>query len=437
MRPLLATLVLILLALLGARFSFSSERIAAGPRLVFRTGIHFLLLGMALGPAGMGLVSLESTEQLFPFLALGLGWVGFHFGLQLDRKNLAHFPLPYHVLGIGQAVLSFALLATVGWLAVRWMGLEGDVPLILVMGAAATGAISTPAGIAVVSSNFLVRGNVRDLLFFISSLDAGVGVIALQVLYSVYRPVGVAADTGSLPAVALVGIALGLGIVCGIVFLWLMRARPAGEERVLFLLGICAFASGAALQWGLSPLFVSVTMGAVVANLGRDRRRVFAVLERWEKPVYLSFLLIAGALLQVPTGWVVAMAVAYAVLRALVKTLSAAALVMVIRCGFDVPRRLGLGLIPQGGISLAMAVSGVIVYSDLQFRGLDMEATLFTTIVLGVVLSELAGPPLTVMLLRRAGEISPQVEEALAEGDDRRAEQEALRHHAPPDRLGD
>lgn len=437
MQPLLATLILILLALLGARFSFSTERIAAGPRLLFRTGIHFLLIGLALGPAGLGLLSLEATGQLSPFLALGLGWVGFHFGLQLEREKLARFPLPYHLLGIGQAVLSFALFALVGWLLIRMLGLEGDVPIILVLGAAATGSISTPAGIAVVSSNFLVRGNVRDLIFFISSLDAGVGIIALQVLYSIFRPPGVAPDLGSLSPLALAGVAVGLGVVCGILFIWLMRVRPGGEELVLFLLGICAFASGAALQWGFSPLFVSVTMGAVVANLGRDRHRVFTLLQRWEKPVYLIFLLIAGALLQLPTWPVTALAISYALLRGLVKTVSTAALVTVVPFGFDVPRRLGLGLIPQGGVTLAMAVSGVLVYSDLQIGGVDAAAALFTVVVMGVVISELAGPLFTVMLLRRAGEISPHVEEALAEGDHRRAEQEAIRHHAPPDRLAD
>ena len=437
MQPLLATLILIFLALLGARFSFSTERISAGPRLLFRTGIHFLLIGMALGPAGLGLLSPYATEQLAPFLALGLGWVGFHFGLQLDRHSLAHFPLPYHLVGIGQAVLSFALLTLAGCFAIRLLGLEGDVPMILVLGAAATASVSTPAGIAMVSSNFLVRGNVRDLLFFIASLDAGVGIIALQVLYSLYRPAGVTVDLGPVPQLALVGVAVGLGLVCGIVFLWLVRIRPAGEELVLFLLGISAFASGAALQWGLSPLFVSVTMGAVVTNLHRDRQRVFTVLERWEKPVYLTFLLVAGALLQVPTWPVAATAVAYALLRGLVKAGSVAALVSVTPFGFDVPKRLGLGLVPQGGISLAMAVSGVLVYSDLQIRGVDAEAALFTVVVMGVVMAELVGPFLTVSLLRRAGEIAPQVEEALAEGDHRRAEQEALHHHTPPDRLGD
>jgi hypothetical protein len=81
--PLLATLILILLALVGARFSFSTVHIAAGPRLLFRTGTHFIVIGFVLGPSVLGLVTREALEHLFPFFALGFGWVGFLFGMQL------------------------------------------------------------------------------------------------------------------------------------------------------------------------------------------------------------------------------------------------------------------------------------------------------------------------------------------------------------------
>ena len=104
-----------------------------------------------------------------------------------------------------------------------------------------------------------------------------------------------------------------------------------------------------------------------------------------------------------------------------------AAMAVAVQARFPVPKRLGFGLIPQGGISLAMAVSGVLMYADLQVGGADAEAALFTLIVMGVLLSELVGPFLTINLLRRAGELSPDVEKALARGDTRSAERQAVR----------
>jgi Sodium/hydrogen exchanger family len=425
---LVPTLVLIVVALAGARISFSTDNAPLGPRLLFRTGTHFLGIGFVLGPAVLGFLTPETTDRLFPFLALGLGWVGFHFGLQLDRESLRRFPPTHYALALGQATLTFAFFAVGAYGVVRFLGLDGAIVPLLVLGAASTAAITTPAGIGMISSNFLVKGNVRDLLFFVASIDAIVGIVALQITYALYRPEAVEAGAGSAGQMVWVGAALGLGLVCGIVFLWMVRARPKSEELVLYVLGISAFAAGAALQWGLSPLLVSVTMGALVANLGRSGRRILHFLVRWEKVVYVTFLLLAGALLRIPSWWVLPAAAGYAVLRALAKLAGASLMVGLLRFPFEVPRRFGLGLVPQGGISIAMAVSAVLMYSNVAVGGYDAEAVLFSVIVIGVVLSELAAPVLTLSVLRRAGEVSPEVLAALAEGDGRRAHREALLH---------
>jgi hypothetical protein len=417
MDPIVSTLILILLALLGARFSFSTLRVPPGPRLVFRTGTHFLFLGFILGPQLLGLLSQDAVQQLFPLLGMGLGWIGFLFGLQLDRRNLNQFPLSFHLLALGQAVFVFFFFLGVGWLGLLTVGQTGRVPQLLVMGAAATACISTPAGIALISTNYLVRGKVRDLLFFVASLDALVGIAGLQVVYALYPPGDLGVGLPLTPRLVWVVAALCLGAICGILFIWLTRPRPGGEEMVLFLLGIAAFAGGAALELQLSPLFVSVTMGAVVANFSPDPQRVFRVLQEWEKPIYVVFLLIAGAILSFSTIWIAFFAVAYAVVRGGGKVLANFAMVRLLPLQFTPPKRLGLGLIPQGGISLAMAISGVLTYGGLAFGEADAADLLFAVVLLGVILSELTGPFLTLNILQRAGEISPRAERALAVGE--------------------
>jgi hypothetical protein len=406
MDPFLSTLILILLALLGARFSFSTLQVPPGPRLIFRTGTHFLFLGLILGPHVLGLLTQEAVQQLFPLLGLGLGWIGFLFGLQLDRRNLTHFPPAFFLFAIGQALLVFLIFFGVGELVLISSGLEGRTPQLLLWGAAATACISTPAGIALISTNYLVRGRVRDLLLFVASLDALVGIAALQTVYALFPPgdLGVGLPIGS--RLLWVAVAGGLGVICGILFLWLTRPRPGGEEMVLFLLGIAAFASGAALQLQVSPLFVSVVMGGVVANFSADPQRVFKVLQNWEKPIYVVFLMLAGAILNFSTLWIVALAVAYALVRGGAKVLGNVAMVRVIPLEFTPPKRLGLGLIPQGGISLAMAISFVLTYGTLELGVRSAADILFAVVVLGVILSELTGPFLTLNILRRAGEIS-------------------------------
>lgn len=430
MNTLVGTLTLILLALLGARFSFSTSAVPAGPRLLFRTGTHFLFVGFLLGPHALGLLTVDAIEQLFPLLALGLGWVGFLFGMQLDRENLRQFRPGFYVFAFGQAVLTFAIFAGLAWLAFHLAGIRGEVVHLMIFGAAAVASVTTPAGIALVSTSFMAKGEVRRLLFFVASVDALVGIVALQVIYSLYHPADLLLGLGDVAAPGWIAAALGLGVVLAILFLWMTRRKAGPEELVLFLMGIAALGSGAALQLHLSPLFVSVVLGAVVANLSPERQRVFMVLERWEKPLYLVFLLLAGAYLQFPTPWVFVLAVGYAVVRGLGKVVGSAAMLRVVRLPFATPNRIGYGLIPQGGIALAMAVSGMLTYSGLEVTGVDAVDLLFAVLVLGVVASELSGPFFTTRVLRRAGEISPRVERALEEGDEEWAQEEAMRHEA-------
>jgi hypothetical protein len=410
--PFVSTLILILLALVGARFSFSTLQIPPGPRLVFRTGTHFLILGFILGPHLLGLLTQDAVRQLFPLLGLGLGWIGFLFGLQLDRRNLSHFPPVYLILAIAQAVLVFFLFLGVGWILLVSTGQLGRTATLLLIGAAATACISTPAGIALISTNYQVKGKTRDLLFLVASLDALVGIAALQVVYALFPPGDLGVGATVLSRLAWVVAAGGLGIICGILFIWLTRPRPSGEEMVLFLLGVAAFASGAALELQLSPLFVSVTMGVVVANISPDPQRVFKVLEDWEKPIYVVLLMLAGALLDFSTPWILALALMYALVRGGGKVFANLTMVRLLPVPTDIPRRFGLGLIPQGGISLAMAISFVLTYGGQMLGERNAADLLFSAVVLGVILSELSGPFFTRAILQRAGEISPRKEAA-------------------------
>ncbi|HEX7050257.1 MAG TPA: cation:proton antiporter [Longimicrobiales bacterium] len=416
MESLLGALVLVLLGLLGARLSFRTTRAPLGPRLFLSTGTHFLFLGILLGSHGLGLLSREIIGQLQPFLALGLGWIGLLFGLQLDRRHLAPFPRRYLGIAFGQAAVVFGLFFTVAAPLLDATDALAPGTRGALLATAATASISTPAGIALISHTFLVRGRVSQLLFFISSLDGVIGVLALQLAYARYHPLALSTGTG-LGVGAWLALSLALGLVSGIFFLWFTRPKPGREELMLFLLGIVVFTAGIGLYLGLSPLFLSMMTGAVVANLSPLRRRVYAALQAWEQPIYVILLVLAGALFEFPSWLVLPLAAGYVVIRIFGKLAGAAIVTRVLPVGFHVPADLGIGLVAQGGISLAMAISIALTYGSIGAASGGGVAALFAAIVLGVVVNELVGPFLTRNLLRRAGEIEPRIESALAAGE--------------------
>jgi hypothetical protein len=199
-------------------------------------------------------------------------------------------------------------------------------------------------------------------------------------------------------------IATAAGVIFGVLFLWLTRPKPARDELALFLLGLAVFESGTALYLGISPLYVAVITGAVIANTSPLRRRVFAALHAWEQPIYVVLLILAGALLGASPWGVLPLAAGYVLLRTAAKWLAGGASRFMVPLPVDAPAAIGIGLVPQGGISLAMALSAGLTYGAMTGTEAPIRVA-FGTIVVGVAASEFVGPFMTRALLRRAGEI--------------------------------
>jgi Kef-type K+ transport system membrane component KefB len=350
-------------------------------------------------------------------MALGLGWIGLLFGLQLDRRQLAHFPSSFLVLTVLQAAVALGVFLAGGALLLRAVDATAAEANVALLAAAATACVSTPAGVALINRTFRVRGEVSRLLFFMASVDAVVGIIALQVTYALRHPVALAGGLTQLAPWEWIAVAVSAGIVFGVFFLWLTRPKPDREELTLYLMGLVVFVAGSALYLGISPLFVAAVAGAVIGNLSPSQRRVFNVLQDWEQPIYVILLILAGALLSFPTWLVLPLALAYFLLRGLGKLVGGWVAARTGMPDFRVPPGMGLGLLSQGGISLAMAISITLTYGTLELHGVPLVDVVFSTVVLGVVLSEIFGPVMTRRLLRQVGEITPRAEEAAAGGD--------------------
>lgn len=399
MNALLGALVLFLLGLLGTRFSFARPGTPPGWRFFFVAGTHFLFIGVLLGPHALGLLTAEVLGQFYPLLALGLGWVGLLFGLQLDRHQLALLTPRLVLLALLQAAFAFLLFLGIGLLA---FGAREPVTAstgALLGAAAATACVSSPLGIAVVSNFLHERSRLTELLLLIASMDALVGIVALQVSYGFFNPVAPFAYGGAAPLVWPL-LAAAMGITFGIIFLWLTRARPGREELTLFVLGLATFLSGAALHVGFSSLFVGAVAGALIANLSPVQRRVFRVLHDWEKSIYAVLLVLMGAMLNVTTWLVLPLGLAYAVARLIAKVAGCWLAARLVARHANPPALLGLGLAAQSGMSLVLALGVALSYDRLDGAA-GPVTMLVSTVVLAVILSELVGPFLTRSLLRR------------------------------------
>ncbi|MDT8435164.1 MAG: cation:proton antiporter [Gemmatimonadota bacterium] len=406
MKLLFAAVALGLLSILGSRFAFRSRRASLGMRLLFSSGLPFVLAGLLLGPHGTGLLGPAVLPSFSPFIVLGLGWIGLSFGLQFEPRAFAAFRPRAPAVAFGQAGIAWLVLA--GGLAALFgrPGGPDSGAFPAAIAAAAAGSASSPTGVAVVFGSARVRGPLSHIIRLASSLDAAVGITCLAVLYA-------AIHVTAAPAYVEVGLLrwllapLLLAVFLGWLFLSLTREKPPGGESLLFLLGLALVLAGTSLSLSASALFAASLAGMFLAVLSPQRRRVQEMLTAWEKPVHVVFLVLAGSLLEFGSWHVAVLLGAYLLLRVAGKT-AGGRLAGSLGDPGGSGGSLGLALLPQGGVSIAMAVSSLLVLRQ-RFPHSALVPAFFDAVVLGVIAGEIAGPLVMRSVLRGAGEIDAGV----------------------------
>ncbi len=154
-----------------------------------------------------------------------------------------------------------------------------------------------------------------------------------------------------------------------------------------------AFSGGIALYFRLSPLFINMIMGLVAANLPGSKNRIFNLLTHLEKPFYIVFLVLAGAAWQLGSPWAFLGALAYLLARFVGKLCGGALAARMVKPRHTFPKNLGMGMISQGGMVIAMVIS----YQQLHAS--QISHIIVTMVLIGVLLSELLGSEFAKKLL--------------------------------------
>lgn len=370
---------LIALGYLGARIT---------TRLHLPSVTGFLLVGIAAGPHGFGLLTAELMHTIAFAEPLALGVIVFLIGEQLTQKMLRRHDGSFWLASVLNIVLPGVLVALVLW----WLVPDQPAVVWLLAIIAVSGA---PATIMAVISELGAKSRACNTMLGASALDTVFTVVA----YSVVAPflmlsLNIHATVGDalLDTAAQVGGGLVVGVLGGLALARLLkRVFKDGELLALGLVTVLlVVASAEAL--GFSSLLAALTAGMVVATIEErrgDRERVFRSLRTVEYPVYIIFFTLAGAHLELAAVLAAGgLAIAYIVARSLGKFMAGFAGGLASRYAARQSAWIGLGMLPQAGVAVGLGLAAAQTFPEA-------GATVNAVVLAAIVFFEVVGPVLT------------------------------------------
>ena len=253
-----------------------------------------LACGMLLGPAGIGLLRVESLAELRPLTQVGLAWIGLLVGLQMKSSLLAVVPPSLWRWSVLDAVTSFLVAATITGFSLRWASPGSSLRALWpVISLVAAGSIGWSGELRSLRGLDARAGTVAALVQAGAGLGSALAIVCADLISM--------SPDGSRSLVATLAVATAAAFSLRAV----LGGSAGGDGRLtLALLGTLALVAGASASMGSSPLPGAFLLGLVVANLrGAAMRRLERLVAESEPAVAAVFFLLAGMLLRGGLGW--------------------------------------------------------------------------------------------------------------------------------------
>lgn len=411
LRTVIGLMILLVLAYIGGHPRVQRVEEWLGLSQVITAGFPFVLLGYVARRPEVGVLTDRVLSELTPLLRLGLGWIGITIGFRVDLHAFEGESKSDARLIVTRAITSFAIIVA-GCSAVlviepmRLLELKLASTVLrdaLLLGVAGTlTSLYTPQLLR-------ARGGDEPSIQVVSRVTRWqevLGIVGMLFIAAYFRPI-VDDAAWRVPETVWLLLTLGLGSTIGILvyIIHLRNTAGPGEEMVL-LLGSVAFAAGMASNLRLPPVVVCFVVGFLLANLpGHYRDRVQKTLQRLERPIYLLFLLIVGAELQVTDhrGWV--LMAAFVVARLAGNALGTRLGERAARLQLSPSARGVLFASPLSALSIALVVSARLLYTQSDQSGALAQLT--TAIVGGSITTEVLAQILTRLAARRLARVPP------------------------------
>jgi len=357
----------------------------------------YLVAGLFLGPSFFKFISSYDMESFSVINELALAAIAFSIGNEFVIKDMLKLGKTIVIITLAEVIGAVVIVFTVMYYLLNQ-------PFAFSIVIASMSAATAPAATLLVIRQFKAHGPLTKTILPVVALDDVFGIIVFGIAMALAKLSRGQQDFSVVQILSGLVIEIGgsilLGLVMGLILALIAKRSSNRDELQAATLMSIGISTGISIVLGLSPLLTCIVMGTMIVNISKKSRRVFDSIDDFISPVYILFFTLAGASLDlsilISVGFI---GFAYVLARAGGKMLGAWSGAKIMKANPMVTKYLGLGLLPQGGISIGLLV---LVRQQLP----EFAVAIGTIIMFSVLIYEVTGPIFAKLAIQKAGEIN-------------------------------
>lgn len=358
----------------------------------------YLVVGLFLGPSFFKLLNSDDLNSLNIISELALAFIAFSIGSEFVIKDMMKYGKKIFIITLAEVIGAVVVV-----FSVMYFAFNQSFAFSIVI--ASMSAATAPAATLLVMRQYRASGPVTKTLLPVVALDDVFGIIVFGIAISLAKMSvnDVKLSLGQMisgPLIEIFG-SIILGFVLGFILALISKKQNNRDDLQVYSLVAIGVGVGVSKLLGLSPLLTNIVIGTTIVNLMPRPAKVFNSINDFVSPFYVLFFTLAGASLDLSILFSVGLiGIAYIFARAFGKMFGAWVGAKSVKAEKTVTRYLGLGLLPQGGISIGLSV---LVRQQLPS---DLATIITTIIMFSVLVYETTGPIFAKIAISKAGEIN-------------------------------
>ncbi len=351
------------------------------------------------------------TVESFDYIAhFALAFIAFTIGSELSIRVLKN---------LGKSIVYIVLLQAFGaFLLVLLAILVLGKPLYLALLLGAIASATAPAATVMVLNEYNAKGMVTSMILAVVGIDDAIALI----IFSLIEPIALNQYLGEeklligevliVPLLEIVA-SLVMGIVIGYISQKFIVKFTDGTKKILTLVVTVIGSSALAILFNLSPLITNMAVGFAYRNFARKNLNIAQYIDILTTPLYALFFILAGTEIRLDSITSISfllIAFVYTITRVIGKVGGSFIGGVLADAPDKVKKYVGLGLLPQSGVAIALAYT---VEQDFSFAP-EVGLLIFNILLFTSALTEVFGPLATKYAVSKAGEVKLEQDDRLS-----------------------